>query len=339
MKKNFDDKLIAQFTNLKVGVPDYPKHFEHLYCDYIELVALFSNMDFVTKSDILDRLKDEGENNIVDIVNTEIEDENHVLESEEISEAQKNDIKEKWIDNLFLILEERATLYGNDYPFNFSFNKIILKQTLSNKNELYIYLLISSNLDLFKKVRSELTTDFETVSYFSLKNYLPEHAIVKQFGKNSEYSGNAIKKIRDLAYDLKVEIREHEIENISERNNQERGLDVIGWIPFSDSCPNIITILGQCACGKDWPSKHHDTKRYKHYLKFYRLDPYHAIFIPYALIGKGGNKFFRSDDIEDNTLVFERKRIIELFTDFPEFSVLRSKQVVEKCIEYSEDIL
>lgn len=339
MKKNFDKKLLEQFTDLKVGVPDYPKNLEHLYCDYIELVALFSNKDFVTKSDILDRLKDEGESNIVDIVNAENNEEKAVISSNDVSQAQVNDLKEKWIDNLFIILEERATLFGNDYPFVFSSNKIVLKQTLLDKNELYIYLLVSSNLDLFRKLNSELTSDFETISFYSLKNYLPSKAIVKQFGKNSDYSGNAIKKIKDLATDLKVEVREHEIENISDRNNQERGLDIIGWIPFSDSCPNIITILAQCACGKDWPSKHHDTRRYKHYLKFYRLDPYHAIFIPYSLIGKGGKKFLRSDDIEDNTLVFERKRIIELFEDFSVFSVLKSKKVVNKCIKYLEDIV
>jgi hypothetical protein len=324
--KNFSDRLIEQFKDLKVEVPDVAKNMEHLYADYVELVGLFSNNSFVTSSDILDRIKDSGglrkkEN------------------QEEITVGEENDKNEGWINYIFQIIEERSNLFGINYPFEYSLSKIILKSDLSDKQELYLFLLISSNLDLFKKVKSELTSDFETISYYALKNYFPSHAVVKQFGKKSDYSGTAIKKIKDLAIDLKVEVREHEIENISERNNQERGLDVIGWIPFSDNCPNIITVLGQCACGKEWASKHHDTKRYKHYLKFYRLTPYHAIFIPYALIGKGGTKFLRSDDIEDNTLVFERKRIIDLFNNKDEFAALESKQIVEECIKYVEDIV
>jgi hypothetical protein len=324
--KNFSDRFIEQFKDLKVELPDVARNMEHLYADYVELVALFSNKSFVTASDILDRIKDSGglrkkEN------------------QEEITVGEENDKNEGWITYIFQIIEERSNLFSSDYPFEFSTNKIIIKSNLTDKQELYLFLLISSNLDLFNKVKSELTSDFETISYYALKNYLPSHATVKQFGKKSDYSGNAIKKIKDLAIDLKVEVREHEIANISERNNQERGLDVIGWIPFSDNCPNLITILGQCACGKDWSSKHHDTKRYKHYLKFYRLSPYHAIFIPYALISKGGSKFLRSDDIEDNTLVFERKRIIDLLNNKTEFDALESKQIVDKCIKYTEDIV
>lgn len=324
--KNFSDRFIEQFEDLKVELPVAAKHIEHLYADYVELVALFSNNSFVTASDILDRIKDSGELR---------RQENQ----EEITVGEENDINEGWITCIFQIIEERSNLFLSDYPFEFSTNKIIIKSNLADKQELYLFLLISSNLDLFNKLKSELTSDFETVSYYALKNYLPSHAIVKQFGKKSDYTGNAIKKIKDLALDLKVDVREHEITNISERNNQERGLDVIGWIPFSDNCPNLITILGQCTCGKDWASKHHDTKRYKHYLKFYRLSPYHAIFIPYALIGHGGSKFYRSDDIEENTLVFERKRIIDFFNNKTEFDALESKQIVDKCISYTEDIV
>lgn len=325
--KNFEANLTEQFTNLKVGVPDFPDHLEHLYADYIELIALFSNKSFVTGSDILDRLKDEGE-----IRRSENQDQSTV--------AEQNDRNEAWINKIFQVIEERANLFENDYPFDYINNRIILTNNLTLKHELYVFLLISSNLNLFSRVKSSLTSDFEVVSYFALKNYLPTKAIVKQFGKNSDYAGSAVEKIRDLASDLKVEVREHEIENISDRNNQERGLDLIGWIPFNDNCPNIFTILGQCACGKEWASKHHDTKRYNHYLKFYRLDPFHAMFIPYALIGKnGGSKFYRSDDIEKNTLVFERKRITELFNYELEFDKLESKRIVSQCINYTEDII
>lgn len=324
--KNFSERVIEQFKGLKVRLPNVARNMVDIYADYVELVALFSNKSYVTASDIIDRIKDSG-----GLRKKENQD--------EITIGEENDQNEGWITSIFQLIEERSNLFASDYPFEYSTDKIIIKAGMTAKQELYLFLLISSNLDLFNEVKSELTSDFETISYYVLKNYLPSHATVKRFGKNSDYSGNAIKKIKDLAKDLKVEVREYEVANISERNNQERGLDVIGWIPFSDNCPNLITILGQCACGKDWPGKHHDTKRYKHYLKFYRLSPYHAIFIPYALISKGGSKFLRSDDIEDNTLVFERKRIIALFDNKAEFDALESKQIVNECIKYTEDIV
>ena len=325
--KSFEDNLEEQFSNFKVLVPNFPRDFEHFYADFIELIALFSNKSFVTASDIIDRLKDEGELR-------KAEDQDKMTVSEE------NDKNEAWINSIFKIIEERSALFDTDYPFDHGNNRIILTERLTTRHQVYIFLLISSNLQLFQKVRSSLTTDFEVVSYYALKSYLPAQAIVKQFGKRSDYSGNAKEKIRNLAKDLNVEVREHEMENISDRNNQERGLDVIGWIPFGDKCPNFFTVLAQCACGKDWASKHHDTKRYIHYLRFYRLKPFHALFIPYSLVGKsGGTRFYRSDDVEEGTLIFDRKRITELFLSETDFNGLESKRVVEECIMYVEDIL
>lgn len=325
--RDFQAKLVEQFVNFKIGVPNFSKHEEHLYADYIELVALFSARDFVTATDILDRLKDEG----------------NVVKSDDLDDedaAEKNDENETWINELFGVLEQRSIVYGNDYPFDLSHNKIVLTENIVHKHKVYLYMLISSNLNLFSSVSTSLTSDFETVSYYALLNYLPGRSKVKQFGKQSEYEGSAIQKIRHLADDLNMSINEHEINNVSEKNMQERGLDLIGWIPFSDDCPNMIVVLGQCACGKSWFSKYHDTKRFANYLNFYKLRPISAMFIPYSLVGKhSGSRFYRSDDIEDNSLLFERKRITELFPNETQFQDLESRQVIDMCLTYVEDII
>ena len=163
--------------------------------------------------------------------------------------------------------------------------------------------------------------------------------LVKKFGKKSDYHGNAKAKIRALALDMKLKINEDSLANISDLNNQERGLDIIAWFPFVDNCPNVITILGQCACGKDWPKKYHDTQRFETYMKYFRQKPIHAMFIPYSLISKNSDWFFCSDDIQRNSMIFERKRIVELFNNQNEFNTLNSKQIVDKCINYYEDIV
>ena len=337
---NFNEKLVAQFKGLKVHIPEVAKHLDHLYADYVELVALFSNQTYVTKSDILDRIKDDGETSINELVNVEANEEENTEDLfSDSNTSRRNDIKERWIDNLFKVLEDRLAIFGDNYPFEFSLQKgLILNANIADKKQLYIFLLISSNLDLFNKVASDLTTDFEDISYYILNSFLPT-ATVKKFGKNSDYNGNAKTKIRALATDMKLEVNENSLSNISDHNNQERGLDVIAWFPFSDNCPNIITILGQCACGKDWSKKYHDTQRFSNYMKYFKQKPIHAMFIPYSLISRNSDWFYCSDDIERNSIMFERKRIVELFNNQNEFDALPSKRIVEECVKYYEDLV
>ena len=335
--KNFDERLKQQFTKIKIEVPDATKHLIYLYADFVELIALFSNNSYVTETDILDRLKDEGETNILDIISSEAAEDG---DDEEIPESKKNDLKERWVNELFSLIEDRVAIYNENYPFNYDLKRgFILKDNIQGKQELYLFLLIASNLDSFNKIGSELTKDFELVSFYSLKEFLPAYARVESFGKNTIYTGNAISKIKRLASEMRLDINENSLRNISEKNNQERGLDVVGWLPFKDSCPNIITILGQCTCEKNWPKKYHDTKRFETYMKYFRLKPIHAMFIPYSLIIRNSSWFDRSDDIERNTIMFERKRILELFNEQQAFEVLDSKKIVESCVAYQEDIV
>ncbi|SER91344.1 hypothetical protein [Pedobacter rhizosphaerae] len=326
--KDFDANLKKQFKELKALNPDEPKHLEHLYADFVELVTLFAAAgSFVSTADILDRLKDEGA-----IVTDD--------DMEDADQAEENDKQEAWVDEIFRVLEQRSNTYGNDYPFDLSHRRITLADKLTFKNKLYLFLLASANLKIFKAVKSSLTSDFEAVSFYALSNYLSDRAIVKQFGKQSDYIGTAREKITKLAEDLKVELNQMELDNVSEQNKMERGLDVIGWLPFEDGCPNMITILGQCACGRDWHLKYHDTKRFENYLSFYKKNPIHAMFIPYALVGKQqGRTFYRSDDIEKDTMLFERKRITELFSEEEFFNTLESKSVVDQCLLFTEDIV
>ena len=74
----------------------------------------------------------------------------------------------------------------------------------------------------------------------SLKKYLPSSAIIKKFGKNSNYSGNTKDKIENLANEMRLKTNEDAIKNINNKSNQDAGLDIIAWIPFKDSCTDFI---------------------------------------------------------------------------------------------------
>ncbi len=327
-KMSFEDKLNHYFSSFTIKLSGKPaQHLKHIYADYIELISLFSNQNYVSASDIEDRFRDES------IISQRKSDS---------EQAEANDGTEGWIDSLYLELNNRNELYGDFYPYEFlGIKRIRLKESsqLTNENKLYLFLLIASSLNVFDQFEPEITTEFETVCYRALSEFLPKHAIVKPFGKNTSFSGSALEKIRILATQLKVEVDESYLSKISTRGNMERGLDLIGWIPFSDSIGNHLSLLCQCACGKEWYRKLTETRRYEKYYRFYNNKPNHVMFIPYALIDYQESNFHQADEISVDTLVFERKRIINYITDFTFFDSLKSKKVVDQCILSEEDIV
>lgn len=328
MKKTTTEKIRDSFSSIKVSLTDKPTaNLTHLYADYVEVVSLFSNRNAVSSTDILDRLRDDGM-----LLKDKKRDED---------QAEDNDVKEDLIDKIFRELQNRPYLYKDDYPFELSEgNKIILKDNVENntRQKVYIFLLLASNLSIFGLFEHELTTEFEIISYEALKNFLPSKAVIKEMGQNTQYSGNTISKIKQLADEINIKIDEEALKQISAKANKEKGLDLIGWIPFEDGLPNLLLILCQCACGTEWYKKLSETGRYENYLRFYRKKPIHTMFIPYSQINYLERGFYQSDEIT-NTLLFDRKRILNQLIDTSFFDTLNSKLVVEKCIEYEEDIV
>lgn len=321
MKMSLNNLIIEQLSKLSLIPKKHTDTKNHLFADFFELVTLF-NKDEVSINEILDKYRKEGIS--VPIANRTEENEIGSMKSE------INDLEELWADEIFQICLERERILNEDYPFNLHKTILSLKENLDDKQKIYLLLLFASNLNYFPYFESYFTTDFEFISYQSLKAFMPPHAIIKQFGKNSDYDGTAKEKILALGKDLNVKISIEEIDN-NVRGNQERGLDVIGWIPFQDKTPNFVSILGQCACGKDWYKKQTETRRYeKAYYQFYKTTPIHTMFIPYAL-ATGNSSFYQSDEID--CLLFERFRILDYVNETDFFKSLASKKIVESCID------
>lgn len=325
---SFNDKLSNFFENFSLQLGSAPtRNLIYLYADYVELVSLFSNQNYVSSSDMLDRLKDEG-----------------IFKQRKFDKDQSeaNDEYERLIESVYRLLKERSLLFKDDYPFLIrGVQQIILKEesSITQRNKIYIYLLLSSSLDIFSDFQPELTTEFEVLCTQALSNFLPGHAIVKSFGKTSDYTGTAVQKIKALAKDMKVGIEDKPFSQISTRGTQEKGLDIVGWIPFSDQVANFLSIFVQCACGKDWHSKLGETSRYNRYFDFHVLNPIHAMFLPYNLVSFNKTDFFRNDEFGTDKLIFERKRILDYLSNTDFFNNFESKLLVEACIEYQEDIV
>lgn len=328
---NFNEKLAEQFTSFEVKRPNESKTKTHIFADFIELICLFSK-DYVSKSDVIDRLIDSGEDFSV---STPADGEIGLIDS------QKNDKAEGWADSIFEYIEERKIIYKNFYPFEVGREfglSLIDRNSLTDMHKLYLYLLIASSLNSFKKLQSEITKEFEFLSEFILKSYLPQSAKVYGFGSNSKYTGNAKNKIIQLSKDINIEIDTRIISQISNQSSKEEGLDIISWLPFEDDNPNTIIIFGQCACGKDWFGKQIDTYRYNRLFKHY-LQPFiHAMFFPHDFRNKDG-RFGLDIDLFDNNLVFERRRFLNLANQDIFDHLDCSKQLIDMCLKYSEDIV
>jgi len=330
---NLEDKINKQFLKFSLKSPNpnqnHPWVLEHLHADFIELRTLFwDKTSFVTMQDAISFYKD-NEIKIDFVEGNQIEDQ---------LSSSKTEVDEHWSSKfykIFSIIEERDLIYDEDYPFIYQKEKIKLKENLTDNNKLYLYLLIASNLNNFSKLADVLTSEFETISKDTLQKYMPNF-IVEEFGKNSSYKGNTIDKIKALSHKLKVDYRQVELDNLSINASQEKGLDVVGWAPFKDELASMIVVLGQCACGKDWPKKKVDTTFYEDsYLHFSKLKPTHAMFIPYGLVHY--NETFFQSDRTNARLFFERKRILDLMKeDIDKFKGLQSFLIVEKCIDYDE---
>lgn len=327
----FNNKLDQVFSQLRIGAINETKSHYHIYADYTELVALIFN-DYVSKGEILDRLNDNG-------IHFNINDKS--IDGEIGSLVPESDDNAwNFIDLAYEVLKERVRLYGIKYPYILDENGLKLKSNLGNYNKQYIFLLVCSSLNFFRLVQGVLTSEFETLSEKVLKNYLPNNAIVLPFGNDTKFKGNARDKIRELGKQLNIDetdIKEREIKQISIYNSKEEGLDIVGWIPFKDNIPNQLTIFVQCGCGKPWYSKRFETGKYESFFSFYKQPPIHSLFIPYSLY-KGDGMFYFSKNIMPPTLVFDRFRLLQFLDDF-ELDKLDSVKIVERCIDFEEDIV
>lgn len=315
----FEEKITNSFQNFNnIDKPDFVENKLNDYADFVELKCLLNGSNGISFGDIQDSF----------------------FGNKEYKSAESRDKDEKFLNNIFQIINQRITVFVEEYPFVMDEDgQLLIKETIDWKHLFYLNMLISSALYVFHDFQGEVTTEFEKFSLHVLENLLPETAQIKDFGKNTDYEGNAIAKIRALAEDIGLRVSEDDIAGISERNYQERGLDIVGWLNFKDISYNKIVYLAQCACGKKYESKAHDTRRFQNYLKFYRTKPQHVLFIPYSLINPINKKFHHSDLIEEDFLLMERKRIVSLFYKENLFNDSVGRQIIESCLNYTPQLV
>ena len=157
-----------------------------------------------------------------------------------LAQEKGDDPSADFVDDIWLELEYRRLLYGSSPPFNLDTRSVFPIIGREN-NHAYIMCLLLSILG-----NNEDTTNtgklFERLSGEAIRNYIKGRVLI--YGHPSKQT------VEDIA------VNTNERFNFSPTANfNDRGLDIIAWIPFEDNRCGQTVILFQCAAGNNWKSK------------------------------------------------------------------------------------
>jgi hypothetical protein len=278
----------------------------YVWADYAEILCLVSEDRLFTRDDLLDTMRDMRDLH-VDVLPPE--------ETEDITRAEANDRERRRLDDYFSHLTLRQGLFGEAYPFvlDEAGNVIRVRDPLAHAQELYVFLLLCSNLRHLSDHIQVLTRCFEVLSREVLEALLPAGAGAHLFGAKhgGHYVGSFWDKLNTLAADLKEKVVVPR-EKLRGRNG-DGGLDLVGWIPMGDDgdeASGFPVIFGQCACSKEeWPAKQADIDFHKWRKRItFEVQPYNLLFVPFFL-RRAHDEWERALEI-GNTVLVDRLRIL-----------------------------
>lgn len=152
--------------------------------------------------------------------------------------------RDQLFDSIIQELEKRQKLYGANPPFSIN-GGIISPEIDWNNHPEYLLCLIFSYWGAANSNGG--TSLFERISDIALKSYLNGETAILGFPNN----GNLPQQIDEIASRM--------FEDRAGKNPpaqaKDRGVDVVGWIPFGDERRGQIIVLMQCAAGRNWNLK------------------------------------------------------------------------------------
>ena len=317
---------MIDFVNLE-STPDIARDLTHHYCDYVELLALVDSDNGVSRSDVYDRFLEDSRISGVG--------------SEEGGKSYDQWTSE--IDDWFTELSSRALAYSDTYPFEFHAGLFTLKDNLTDRQYLYLGLLLCSLLR-YVQSRSSLSSAFECLCLYATKSYLPHIAEVHLFGvssgNSSRYEGNLETRIRLLAEDMNFPVsnRPNLFRN---RDNGDGGVDVVAWLPFNNdsNLDKKLVLIGQSASTLEWATKQHSVERLRSFLNI-ENNFLNTLYVPYDM--RDASRNLSNWSLITVDILFDRHRILQLVQpdEFFSSSLGRSMyELIDAAVFFEEDIV
>jgi hypothetical protein len=220
-----------------------------------------------------------------------------------VEQASGDEPSEDFLNSIWIELINRQAQYSN--PLFKVIDKRIESEDYSGSKEEYIVCLILSLFGVQEEFRDGPKL-FERLSAEVVKRYLNGKVFI--FGwPPIEGTPTAIAERIKSACEC---FHERFAESPAERYN-DRGVDLVAWIPFIDSKSSQCVILAQCASGHNWREK---TTRlplssWKQYIHW-ACNPMKAFFVPCIIPDN-----LWHDVSNEAGILFDRIRIMNLIGD------------------------
>lgn len=221
-----------------------------LWADYLEILCLLERDKEITLNALDEFLNpDKGlvvDNNLDDDIGNEIEN------------TRSDRLFLKYAD-LTRTICSRASIFGDDYPFEFrpEIQTLFLKNPLEDIHRLYFFLLFAGNLRFLKTdLRVKFTTDFERIGTDALMKLFPapwewRHVGTATHPRVAAYSGSKIEKLKAISSDINA-VLVVEAQDFAATDSQDAGFDFICWYPFrGDAASHIPLVFAQSGCTAD----------------------------------------------------------------------------------------
>ncbi|MEL6675219.1 MAG: hypothetical protein AAFR61_23625 [Bacteroidota bacterium] len=284
------------------------------WADYIEILCWTELEGKLSVDAVLDRWLDAKN---LRINSTEIDGEHDHSESTYFNGSTTSpdyDRIQNYVESVFEFLMSRQTLFEKKYPFEVTQDSISLLDEISAPQNLYLCLLLSSNLYLVDNYKKQITSGFEDLGVKFLRNILSEGFKVHYFGKGSEienpFPKDLFERFEKLSSLLKIPLTFRvNRENVGVRNTGDNGLDIVAWFEFNNQQPGTMMFFVQCACGKDWFEKQADSHvfRWRNIFQFIN-PPINLVLIPRSYRNRNGNwhNLIKIDD----SVIIDRYRLL-----------------------------
>jgi hypothetical protein len=160
------------------------------------------------------------------------------------------------VDDVFIELENRATLCGDTYPFRMKRGQRLEHKALRASDRqavVYRFLLLCTRLNMANN-RSHADLDgtklFEELSAEGLREYLgSERSKAMVFG--TSVGGAFAGKVEELCAATR-EGGSYQPVDASGSTANDGKLDAIAWVPFGDLNPGKLILFGQSKTGTSW---------------------------------------------------------------------------------------
>jgi hypothetical protein len=302
----------------------------HVWADYVELLAMANVDGEVSRSDLVDRIK---ERRSIDPGADEA-----AAPDAPVVEPVSDTLLAR-ADEIFRHLAYRQGAFGASYPFRISPKGVLIRAgRMTSSRRLYVFLLLASALRYTTaSSRGSVTKDFERLSRDAIAAWLPRRAQVHIFGTSaawgSRYHGQLFRKLTKLASDLSERLLLDE-EDLRSGDHGDAGADIVAWLAVGDENRSRLIVLAQATCEMDWTAKQHQSAApaWRPLMQF-AAEPANVLLIPYCY-RKGDGNWFMNRTIQ-NTILFDRLRLTRI-VDGDRVLTPRAAGIVTEALAFRE---